>query len=852
MHSSVNEFSPLRGAIASVAAGALALPVMLSIPVAGAAVMEEIVTTARGRAESLADVPAAVSVITADTIEKQGIDRVEEFVRLVPGMSIVNAAEVADTQVNIRGINGARDAEVNYALVVDGIVMTNPAALNREWSNISQIEVLKGPQGALYGRNAAAGAIIINTLRPSEPLEGQLKASAAEDSTYSLNGRLGGVNSDETLTWLVSADWSTTDGFYKDVYNNRDDTIDNFEDWNVAGRLIWEPNEQLSVDTKIRYGEVDAASITFNSVFHIPNFVTALGIFGQPPERAAAGYENVNEHPFQFNPNIQSFNNQESLEFSIKADYDLGWADLVGWFLYSDIDNNLGADGTSGAFGFFWSDQRCIDTTTEVANSGFVLGAPQALVPGLPQFSVYGAYTPTSCDGTQYQERNQEDYSVELRLRSKSDQRLRWEAGLYYLNIDREVGVNLGIDRAGVIVPQLFTTDPANPTEQLVHDNFQTDVYSVFGQLAYDLRDNLELSFALRYDREEREVKNLVPVNARTEFLVCTPVLDPTTDYVGGDPINPGLCVDPTGASANKSKTFDQWQPKLSLRWNVTDRLIAYGSAGVGFKSGGFNNFGSQATVDQYINGVAVAGTGFSRVNISDDFKEETSKSYEIGFKSDIGDNFRWEGAAYWVEVDDQQFFEFFVGQFGLLRVVSNIDETTIKGIELGATWAATDWLSLYANGNWIDTEIDKNSARPDTVGNEAPYTPKYTFAFGADFTWPLTSSLDLIANLSINGVGKTWFHVVQDQQRPTIFGPALAAVVPDANGEYSVARRDSYELIDLRVGIAGERWTLTAFGTNITDEKWLQEVIPAPEFGGSFIHPGSRSRFGIEASYRF
>ena len=85
-------------------------------------------------------------------------------------MTIVNTAEVADTQVNIRGINGARDAEINYALIVDGILKTNPAALNREWSNVSQIEVLKGPQGALYGRNAAAGAIIMTTKKPAGSL----------------------------------------------------------------------------------------------------------------------------------------------------------------------------------------------------------------------------------------------------------------------------------------------------------------------------------------------------------------------------------------------------------------------------------------------------------------------------------------------------------------------------------------------------------------------------------------------------------------------------------------------------------------------------------------------------------
>ena len=104
----------------------------------------------------------------------------------------MNSAEVADTQVNIRGINGARDAETNYALIIDGVLMTNPAALNREYSNLQQIEVLKGPQGALYGRNAAAGAIIITTAKPGDEWGGSLKGSMAQDDTYTLSGLVGG------------------------------------------------------------------------------------------------------------------------------------------------------------------------------------------------------------------------------------------------------------------------------------------------------------------------------------------------------------------------------------------------------------------------------------------------------------------------------------------------------------------------------------------------------------------------------------------------------------------------------------------------------------------------------------
>jgi iron complex outermembrane receptor protein len=863
MRSICHQFSFVRQLITITMS--LTLAISAWVPAALGQSMEEVVvTTARGREESVKDVPASVTVITESEIESLGIERVEDFIALTPGVSIVNSAEVADTQVNIRGINGSRDAENSYALIIDGVLMTNPAALNREYQNLSQIEILKGPQGALYGRNAAAGAIIITTKEPGEEFAGEVKGSVAQDDTYTIFGRLDGPVTDG-LNWQLTGGYRDTDGYYSDVFNNSDDITDNFEDWNVAGRLIWEPSDATRIDTKIRYGEVDAASISFNSSFQIPEFVTAIENFGLPPDFAAAGDEDVNDHPMQFNPNIVSFNEQEAFELSIRAEQDIGFADLIGWLLYSDVDNKLGADGTSGAFGFFWGDQQCIDTTN--ANGFFPLNPPQLLVPqdafgagtGGPPGSLYGAYTPTSCDGTQYQERNQDDLSFELRLRSKDDQRLRWEGGLYYLNIDREVGVNLGIDTGAGVVKSLFTTDPANPTEQLVHDKFDSDVYAAFGQLAYDLTDSLELAFALRYDYEDREVTNQVPTNAVTQYITCDVVEIPILgfgDFTGGAPINPGLCpdVNPSGTIPSKSDHFDKWQPKLSISWDALDTLTTYASVGVGFKSGGFNNSGSAATVNKFINDPFVIPSGFAPVIINDDFREESSTSYEAGFKSTIGSQVSWEGAIYHVDVDDMQSFEFFVGSFGLLRVVNNIDDVDIDGVETTINWTPLEWLDLYANGNWIDTEIKDFNSRPDTTGNKSPYTPDYTFNLGTTISWPLTAALTLIGNVNVTGIGDTWFHAVQDQTRPTIFRDTCNVVfgVGDCNNDFSKTERESYELVDARIGIAGENWSLVAFGRNIFDKEHLEEAIPAPEFGGTFLHPGSESRFGVEATYSF
>ena len=125
---------------------------------------DAIIVTARRQNERLQDVPASVAVLTAAALQNTGANKADDFAQLTPGVTIVTGtAEAGDTQINIRGINGARDAESSVALVVDGILKTNTAQLNQPQGTLKQVEILKGPQGALYGRNAAAGAIVLQT-----------------------------------------------------------------------------------------------------------------------------------------------------------------------------------------------------------------------------------------------------------------------------------------------------------------------------------------------------------------------------------------------------------------------------------------------------------------------------------------------------------------------------------------------------------------------------------------------------------------------------------------------------------------------------------------------------------------
>ena len=826
-----------------------------SMQVGAQGVTEEVVVTARQREESITDVPASITAFSAETIKRANIERAEDFIALTPGVSMVDSAEVGDTQVSIRGINGARDGEANFAFIVDGILHTNPSAFNREFADLRQIEILKGPQGALYGRSAASGAVIVTTNDPTNEFSGEFNASAGSQDSYFVSGALSGPIVQDQLFGRIHFDYRETDGFYKNSFLGNSKIVDDFENWNISGRILWEPTEDLRVDMKAHYGEVDAAAISFNAAFAIPGpsaFVPAL-------------FEDVNTHQFVFQNNRDPSNDQESKDISIKLDYDMDWATITSWFLYSDIEQSFLADGTSGAFLFFATEPSCVSSTAAVFDAGVRLPAPQNLARSSTDPTTFlGPYTPTTCDGYQYQVRDQDDISFEFRLSSKADQRLRWQVGMYYLDLEREVGVAQLVDDGRATLPESLV----NPlTEALVHDEFNTEVWAGFANIQYDVTESVELGVALRYDRESREAESLVPPPSqqRSRFVDYTSGFNAfftgagavCEDGMAGSPLNPAFVNFSAGSATacptsnsvpGRDEVFDEFQPKVSLRWDASDTWTFFASWGRGFKSGGFNNLGSEATIDLFFNNSQV-NAGLS---IPDQFEKETSDAFEVGFKSTIaGGRVSLEGAVFHTLVDDMQFFNFFVGPFGLLRVVSNIDEVTITGFELAGRIDLTDQIDIFGGISWLDGEIDKNRNRPYTEGNEIPYAPEYTLNLGAEFVEPnAIMGADLVIRGDYSVVGPTWFSTVQANQTNGLF----SNLMPGGLGpnDFTLSERESYGIVNLRGGLEKDGWGVHLFVRNLLNEEYLEEVIPAPEFGGSFIHPGNRRAWGAELSYEF
>ena len=869
---------PLTAAVsAALSTAALLMPSVAS------AQLEEVVVTARARAESLQDVPATVTAFTEGQIANMGVERAEDFIYMTPGVTFVNTVEVGDSSLSIRGINGARDAETNFAFIVDGVLYTNPSAFNREYPDLAQIEVLKGPQGALYGRSAAAGAVIMSTKRPTQEFEGSVKVGAAEYGTYYGTATVAGSLGSDTAGRLTVTHRST-DGFLENVYLN-DDVVNDYEETAISARIAMDPTDTLSIDAKLRYSEVSAASIAFNAAFEIPFFVGALaGLNDVVPGYDARGAAiDVNEFEWVYSPNVDPENEQETLELSVKIDKQFESGTLTAWALFSDQEQYFLADGTSAAFNFYDGLDHCQQSA--VQRSLFLgdftpMQTPTYNLDGQPFPSrFFPPYSPTTCDGYQYQERNQRDLSFQLQWTSDADQRLRWQAGMYFLNIDRRVGVAQLEDDGSGQLPRSFVNQF---TDALVLDDFDTTVLSGFGSISYDMTDRLELSVALRYDVEDREVTNAVPSPAdgylSTRIDYCGAIWGGCTlngAPLGGTPWNPAFIDIDTGAVSarvdKRSAEFDALQPKISLSYDLSDNTTLFGSWGVGFKTGGFNNLGGTEIISLFLvnpDGLPVAPPEI--------YEEETSSSFEVGFRSTLLDgNLQLNAAAYHTEVDDMQFFEFYVGPFGLLRTVESIDEVTIKGFELGASWQITDALRVDAGYSTIDGEIDAMTVRPYVAGNDVPNAAEFTANLA--LTWDQNiGNLNLMARLEYAYQGDIYYHVVQggDLDSPNGFGnyevPAtLFFGLPTSYGPRDVGsygaetggadfgtlggtRVDGYGITNLRIGIGGERWRVTAFARNLFDEEYTAEVIMAPEFGGAFVTPGAYRTAGVEVQWDF
>lgn len=270
---------------------------------------EEIVVTSRKREERLQDVPDAISAFTARTIEDAGIESVADVTELVPNLSMVQTQQPGVDFLVIRGVGQARNQEPPVALVIDGVQLTSSYGLTQELFDVERIEVLKGPQGALYGRNAIAGAINIVTKKPTNDLEGRITAGIGNGLYWETRGVLSGPVIEDKVFFRIAASYEDFDGTIPNVTQNKD--INFYDTLALRGRLLFTPNERLTIDLRASIEDTDSTAAYFKPVANANDFESPVQ--GEYPSRAKRDLE----------------------EYALKIDYEFEGVTLTSVSAYS-------------------------------------------------------------------------------------------------------------------------------------------------------------------------------------------------------------------------------------------------------------------------------------------------------------------------------------------------------------------------------------------------------------------------------------------------------------------------------------------------------------------------------------
>jgi len=515
-------------------ASALTLAIYGTGAIAQTGALEEVIVTATKRAESLQDIPVAVNAFNAETIQEAGINNAGDLAIMTPALNINVNQSPFNARMTIRGIGTAQTdpaLEPSVGLFVDGVFLGRSGLGMSDLTDIERIEVLQGPQGTLYGKNTNAGAISVITKKPNfEEFEGYVEASAGDYSMYRLTASASGPISD-TLAFRLSGNVHQRDGYYD---NSAGDDLNDADDWNIQGKLQWEPTDSLSI---------------LLSGSHIDRDTTCCGADSVQSESvnnelAAQGFRPDKNDPYDYDvqPGFENSFDMESDLVSMTIDYDIAWGEITSITAWNDYDYSVDQD----------VDRSQLDVLA-VRNDDF----------------------------------SGDSFSQELRFASEAGDNIDYMVGLfYYEQTTKRGGSNPFVFVGDDFIPIAAQQDlpfpvPINflvqPGDNLVVDYKQdTDTIAVFSQATWHIGDIWHLTGGLRWSDEEKESDLFSQTNstAISNELLGTSFLDSVST--------------PIDANLDRSSDNVDWMVRAAM--DIGDDSMVYASAATGTKSGGFQS----------------------------------------------------------------------------------------------------------------------------------------------------------------------------------------------------------------------------------------------------------------------
>ena len=735
-------------------------------------ILEELVVTARRREEGLQNAPIAISAYTGETLEYRGVTKLDEITRFVPNLTIENNPSFGGASnsaaIYIRGI-GQKEflptSEPGVGLYVDGVYIARSVGAILDLIDIERLEVLRGPQGTLFGRNTIGGAINITTVtpEPGDEFGGEIGAAYGTDDRINLRGALN-IPMGDTLAARVSVA-----SFQQDGYVDRSDGIDLGNDDTITGRLAvaWRPSDRLSLDFRLdatRDKEngpaMELLGIDFTDLSQLNGLVAAV-----PP-------------PMAFVHNITTA--------AVGPGQPCAATDAAGNGITSNpnspncYDNRyVGKDGKNDGTAPARSESDVLGLSADISyeiNDNLTLRSITAWRDLDSEFARDGDHSPHRI--SQFQDTlEQTQFTQELQLLGTYE-RMNWIAGIYYFAEDGDNENTLD-----------FTISNFRSGGE-----FDNKSMAAFAQLTYDFTDQLHLTVGGRYTDESKKF-HPDQVIYQNYYAGISQVLPPGHPLAALDApfLQAGTRILP---DLEKELEINEFTPMVNLSYDFADNIMAYATYSEGFKSGGFTQRVFPPVIPPF-----TAPPGTPDIDLIPTYDPEFVDVYELGFKSTLlGGRMRFNGAIFHTDYDDLQVQVF----DSVAPVTENIGSASIDGVELEMQTAPGDGWLVEASLSWLDAGYDEIGTDLTLIGsdNEFERVPEWASSVGVSKEFMLNDMGSLVVRVD-------WSY------RDDTYNDAY-------NTE--ILKTDAYHLWDASV-----RWTNTQedlsvilSGRNLGDEEFL------------------------------
>ena len=795
------------GKIATLLSGASLLAMLIPAPQAYAqdtsavedsgTALEEIVVTARRRAESVIDVPVAISAISAEALDTAHVSDVTQIAQMTPNLQIAPASGGGGGTISIRGVGSSYldpGIEQSVGILVDNVSVGRGRFIMASQFDLQQVEVLKGPQALFFGKNSPAGVISITSADPTRDFSALLRAGYEfEAEEKFVEGYISGPLTD-TLLARVAGKFSDVNGWIKNVAQAGPNPLYPFptpgpstgdapayESYSGRLTLLWEPTSDLTAKFKFSANHLSG------------NGDDAIEAFCAPPALAAGQVSTINVLSGErfYDPYSDCKLDQVRSQGALPPQVLDNWPGARDGTSYNKLDAYIGSLELNYDIGDLTITSVSGYTKLKGRNLGFY---------DLTTFAGVGSYL---VEDTR-------TWSQELRLASDFNGPFNFVLGGFFEDADR---FNSFQAILGYVGP-----DPTNGNSSYTFENRWDNsgrTTAAFGQVRWDVLDNLELAGGVRYTRETKKIEGRnVYVNA----------------------LGQGFGLLPAGEVVSADLTFSNWSPEVTASYKPSDKLMIYAAYKTGFKSGGIS---TPATI------TAIYGSNPEILT----FNPEKAKGFEAGIKGELlNRSLRFDLTAYRYIFTDLQLTSF-EPQL-ITYFIRNAGKSRTSGVEGSFAWQATPELNFHGSASYNKakylrfpnaqcyTKILQTPACPagfyDRSGQTLPRAPKYTFIFGGRYETEVSSSLK--GGLSGEAIYSDSF-LTDEQGSPDGFVD------------------DFWRLnASVYVGDIDDGWELAVIGRNLTNEYYQlvsnDKTFGAPgEYGGFTLRP---REVVVQATVRF